>query len=532
MPLFSSPASVAGAFAALLVLTGVASASRVTVPDDVATVQAALDAHVDTVFVRAGSYAEAPTMSFDVHVAGIPGDPAFEHPVVAGLSILNDHSIRAVTLRAITFGEQVHISNTSPGSSVTFEDCRFMGGIVDVTADPPTSAMTLRRCLIVGDARLVADGFCTLDSCRVDGHLAVDGSDCRLWVDRCEFHGDGTRAAIAPAVSDLYSATVRNTLIEGFASGISIRTETGLTVENNTIRDCGYAGIHADGDGTRVTGNRVERCGANTRYGYGVWATSRYGGLILSDNVVIGCGGFGLLAAADGPGSVSGNVVTGSGMMGFLISGGVGYDRFEVTRNTSALNAGSGFVSECSPASGQYDLVGNIGFGNGGHGIEWKVPEVSTARCNDWFANTLGDVQGLPPSAGDLALDPRFCGVTTGNFQLAMDSPLVDAPGCGQVGALGVGCAAASVPPVTGFRLAAVRPSPSRGPITIEYDLSRDAAIEIDIFDVQGRLVASPARGVHGSGRHAVTWSASAGLYLVRYRYPGGEDRKRLVLVP
>jgi len=77
-----------------------------------------------------------------------------------------------------------------------------------------------------------------------------------------------------------------------------------------------------------------------------------------------------------------------------------------------------------------------------------------------------------------------------------------------------------------------VRPSPSTGPVTIEYELARDAAIQVDILDVQGRLVASPAHGPQGAGRHGVVWPGMVhgGFYLVRYRYPGGEDRRRLVL--
>jgi hypothetical protein len=75
--------------------------------------------------------------------------------------------------------------------------------------------------------------------------------------------------------------------------------------------------------------------------------------------------------------------------------------------------------------------------------------------------------------------------------------------------------------------------------VRIAFDLSREAAIEIAVFDLQGRLLATPAHGVWPAGSHSVEWRgqidgapAAAGVYLVRYRYPGGEDRRRLVRTP
>jgi len=263
--------------------------------------------------------------------------------------------------------------------------------------------------------------------------------------------------------------------------------------------------------------------------------------------------------------------------------------------------------------------------------MRWEAPEVSAVGCNDWFGNSLGDVQGLPPASGDFTADPRFCDPAGGDFHLAAGSPLVDRAGCGQVGALGVGCSvtatlvsrftaervadgiqiiwelgaaptanavwlerseadsegvwlrpltahshldraeveldrsvvpgrtywyrlvasergsitvigqpiAVSTEPAPAFRLALVGPSPSPGPVQIEFELARPATIALEVFDVQGRLVASPARGAWPAGRHTVAWSgatgnshAAAGLYLVRYRYPGGQDLRRVIRTP
>jgi hypothetical protein len=84
-----------------------------------------------------------------------------------------------------------------------------------------------------------------------------------------------------------------------------------------------------------------------------------------------------------------------------------------------------------------------------------------------------------------------------------------------------------------------VRPNPSRGPVTIELELAREATIAVEVFDVQGRLVATPASGSRPAGKLAVQWSptssagrSSAGIYLIRFRFPGGEEKRRVIRTP
>jgi len=112
-----------------------------------------------------------------------------------------------------------------------------------------------------------------------------------------------------------------------------------------------------------------------------------------------------------------------------------------VRQNTSCFNGGSGFVyGDYYPAPGS-DWARNIGCGNGGYGANWLMQVSATVGCNDWFGNVLGDVLGRPPSSGDFSVDPQFCDPANRDFRLASSSPLLDRPGCGQVGALGFGCA-------------------------------------------------------------------------------------------
>ena len=70
------------------------------------------------------------------------------------------------------------------------------------------------------------------------------------------------------------------------------------------------------------------------------------------------------------------------------------------------------------------------------------------------------------------------------------------------------------------------------------HSLSRreDALVQLDVFDILGRHVASLARGTWPAGKHVVEWTgqepggmAPPGLYFVRYRFPGGQQHRRLV---
>ena len=93
--------------------------------------------------------------------------------------------------------------------------------------------------------------------------------------------------------------------------------------------------------------------------------------------------------------------------------------------------------------------------------------------------------------------------------------------------------------PRPGFRLEEVGPNPGGGPLRIAFALGRTAAVEINVFDVQGRNVSAPVRGNWSAGTHEVVWDgrarggdiAPAGMYVVRYTYPGGQERRTIIRV-
>jgi hypothetical protein len=71
----------------------------------------------------------------------------------------------------------------------------------------------------------------------------------------------------------------------------------------------------------------------------------------------------------------------------------------------------------------------------------------------------------------------------------------------------------------------------------VEYTVPRDSDVDLAIYDLSGRTVATLARGAHGPGRYVVSWKgdasgapAPAGLYFVRFHTPAGDFVRRLVV--
>jgi hypothetical protein len=100
-------------------------------------------------------------------------------------------------------------------------------------------------------------------------------------------------------------------------------------------------------------------------------------------------------------------------------------------------------------------------------------------------------------------------------------------------GAAGVGPAARA------NTLESCVPNPVRGTAMLAYSLSRDANVDLRVYDVVGREVATLAGGAQGAGRHTVIWKATdsagrrlpPGIYRYRLRADGWSDTRSLVVV-
>src|SRR5262249_9103048 len=114
-----------------------ARASTVTVPDDLASIQAALDSRSDTVLIRPGNYPETVVVSEPgILLMGSAGEGPTP-PTIAGLRVEIYRSGLYPALYAfkgITFLNPVVYYNNRNNADIAFSGCELRGGMVDTTA--------------------------------------------------------------------------------------------------------------------------------------------------------------------------------------------------------------------------------------------------------------------------------------------------------------------------------------------------------------------------------------------------------------
>jgi hypothetical protein len=93
-----------------------------------------------------------------------------------------------------------------------------------------------------------------------------------------------------------------------------------------------------------------------------------------------------------------------------------------------------------------------------------------------------------------------------------------------------------SLPTQIAFTMAGA--NPVRGEARFHLALPQAATVDLTLFDVAGRRVATLARGEYPAGDHVLVWDpgaaaprVSSGIYFVRFRAAGYSETKRLVLI-
>lgn len=335
-----------------------------------------------------------------------------------------------------------------------------------------------------------------IDAQRASGDLPITGNTIR----RC---GQGIELTGSPTAGP-YGAVSGNTIEATVGEGILIRgAGLGGTLSDNIVRRPGGRGIDMGASYSVVTGNRVEDGGSD-----GMVLTAPAGGLTLAGNVVGHSAGRGIVTR--GPATVR--------------------------NNTSYLNGGAGFDLAGTPID---SLDHNIAFSNDGFGLRWSGA-APVLGCNDWFGNSAGGLFGVAPAASDQSVDPLFCDAAGYDIGLQNGSPLAAAPGCGLVGALGVGCAIAGAQgpaaPAIGTLELAAAPNPAAGGVRFAW-ASPVAGAQIALFDVTGRRRWSRALDAR---RGEFVWAGlgddgrpvAAGVYFARLTSAGRSFTRRLVLGP
>jgi hypothetical protein len=93
--------------------------------------------------------------------------------------------------------------------------------------------------------------------------------------------------------------------------------------------------------------------------------------------------------------------------------------------------------------------------------------------------------------------------------------------------------------PVTGFALQRIAPNPTRDAAQVHFAVPAPTKLQLEIFDVSGRLVRTLLQGSVEAGEHAVAWDgrngggrrAGAGVYFVRLSAPGFSQVRTVTLL-
>ena len=568
-----------------VILATPARATTAAVPDDYATIQGAIDAGVDSVLVRDGTYDERPTIPRSVALLTAPplpqsGQPPF--PKVAGLTVSCLSLAGPVLVRDFHFAGAVMLSGGHLNDwPVEFAACRMDSGLTDLRAAVYDGRVHVRGCLVFGEVSLGPGGLRYVDfsgNTIIGGGLTVDVDETgsirgnyiqgpapagiKLVTSTADIMpiSDNVICGTTDGVvidagqrwlyGDCHDNTVRDcpgSAFRAFASSIM----KGLPkYRHNTVRDCGghgfelvnvYAvidsndiesvgldGIRAMSPGQNVVGNRIlHAAGSGIRLGD--YANE------VSGNQVIDAGGDGVVL---GPAQTWGNNVVGRcGGAGIRVTTEGGSLVPEVAHNTVYLNQGAGF--DVQGSAPEVNVHHNIAYGNQGAGLNWSGTGTPVLGCNDWRENVGGATAGVTPGVTDLSVEPAFCDLSQDSLSLALNSLLLAAPQCGQIGALGAGCApAADVGRGVGAIAASLAawPQPAAGAVHFAWS-GLDGPGVLELFDVAGRRCWSAdirpgERGLDWSGQDATAGPLAPGVYLARLMGGGIEVRTRVVRVP
>ena len=489
------------------------------VPDDFPTIQAGIDSGRDTVLVRSGRYDEDLVLVAGVTLAAIPSGAGTDTVVTGGLSITQPTDGRPwpdrtlIDVRGIHFAGRVR-AEPAPRQyayQIAFAACR-MDSSLSLNA-LFVEHVSVDHCTILnGSSISTTGGSASLTHNTVLGGGIYVHNDGGEYTIRGNYvHGPagyGIRAFM-----DSGGLLDSNTVI-GVGVGVYVWGGSAW-VHDNTVMECSGSGIVSSWDGNRIEGNLVQNCG-----GFGIDATSSRVALV-GPNTILACQTGGIRLQA-GYGWLVGNVVGRCGGPGMEGGG-------QVERNTCYLNSGPGFKI----ATANTSITNNIAFSNSGPGLQWTGSDAPTLACNDWFGNTGGATVGTLPGPTDSSMAPLFCDFTMDDVHLSAGSALLDASGCGLIGALGRGC---SVPVGESLvRALTASPNPSRGSVRFSWPIS-PRPDRLEVLDVTGaRRWSAPIAGwictLRWPGVDRDGTRLAAGVYYARLMGNGASATARFVLV-
>jgi len=238
--------------------------------------------------------------------------------------------------------------------------------------------------------------------------------------------------------ASIQSLRIERSVITDFTHGVVLDTNDSTIVLDSVIHRCSDTGLSVRGGTVLLARDTV------TAGGYGILSRS-LDNTAIHDCVVLSCSSEGIDAFSALNLELRGNVIGLCGV-GLVVNG--DDITVDIRNNTCFLNSLAGIRSYVAyQYLGAMTLTNNILYNNGTFGMEWGDPrgvgdlrQPRVIACNDYYGNVLGAVTNDTMAVSDVTLDPRFCDPHSGDVHLSVISPLLDLSGCGQVGALGVGC--------------------------------------------------------------------------------------------
>jgi hypothetical protein len=218
-------------------------------------------------------------------------------------------------------------------------------------------------------------------------------------------------------------------------------------------------------------------------------------------------------------------------------AGEVGGNTFAANRSNSG--AAGLYLDAASPIVANNIFALNGGGTNLGNAVHAES-SAPTFSCNDVWSNTGENYTGVADptgTAGNIALDPRFCATTSDDYGLQPGSPCEPSVSgaCGLIGALGVTCALTPVfddpdLPTLVFRVEPASPNPFNPLTRIRFTLPAAGRVNVCVYDLAGRLVRVLVDAVLPATTHVAQWNGrddadhavSSGVYF--YRVTAGTE--------
>jgi len=490
----------------------------VRVPLEAPTIQAGLDSlnDGDTVWVARGpTYQEFLTalpirftmlgqFNDDSSALGLIELNATNLPIDDTTAVLTLPPLASATIENFSFRNEDRYGVRSRADSITLRNCRFESmsyGVRDVL-DSIASVFTLDHCsfrsiawyaVLTRPGNFLSATNCDFHGAGLDPGIPLVASN-KMIIDSCSFESNIGRTLLSASRGPHSITNCVFGSVDMDSPAPLVRLRHGIIrFANNTFRNCTYYTHVLDinsnmGDSLEIVGNTFDRCRATSEgimaFGVLTVETATEGlerGALIADNTFIECSGN---RAVDDivPSVYFPALITGNSFIR------------DSNNGLATIYAGNP-VWQQTPLTLRNNVWDNCGYA-------FYLGATADARWNDW---------GEPTGPFHASYNPGGQGDT-------IDGPVPFIPWLGDTTSV-----VPSHPEVVSDLSVSVHPNPFNSTVTIEYALTREQDVKLEIFDVLGRNVETIFDHRQTAGVHGVLWQANeftSGVYFARLSSP------------